>query len=123
MKILVVDDGVKTLEMLQANLENYGFTVETAINGAQAISKAETGSPDAVILDIKMPDMDGWQVCKTLKSNLLTKEIPIIFLTAFSKKEDFDRAKQLGAFLFLTKPVDLNGLAAILRHLAVPKYF
>jgi DNA-binding response OmpR family regulator len=105
-KILVVDDDSNAVKLLKLNLEAYGFDVVMAINGRDGLDKASSESPDAIILDVRMPDLNGWQVCERLKKDPKTKAIPVIFLTAYSQKNEFEKSKTLGAELFLTKPLD-----------------
>jgi CheY-like chemotaxis protein len=105
-KILVVDDNNKSINLLKLNLEAYGFDVATAINGREGLDKAFSESPDAIILDVRMPALNGWQVCERLKKDLRTQAIPVIFLTAYSQKTDIEKSQKLGAELFLTKPLD-----------------
>jgi CheY-like chemotaxis protein len=114
-KILVVDDDTKAIELLKLNLESYGFDVVTATGGREGLDKAFSESPDTIILDVRMPDLDGWQVCGRLKKDPQTKAIPVIFLTAYSQKTDFEKSKKLGAHLFLTKPLDPEELAQKIR--------
>jgi len=114
-KILIVDDDDKSINLLKLNLEAYGFDVATAINGREGLDKAFSELPDAIILDVRMPVLNGWQVCERLKKDPRVEAIPVIFLTAYSQKTDFEKSKKLGADLFLTKPLDPEELVQKIR--------
>jgi CheY-like chemotaxis protein len=114
-KILVVDDDKNAIKLLKLNLEAYGFTVLTAISGRNGLDQAFSELPEAIILDVRMPDLNGWQVCERLKNEPRTQAIPVIFLTAYSQKTDFEKSKKLRADLFLNKPLDPEKLAQKIR--------
>jgi two-component system phosphate regulon response regulator PhoB len=103
-KILVIDDEADVLDMLIINLRAAGFTVVTAEDGASGLVKARTQPPSLIILDLMLPKMSGLEICKVLKSETATKNIPIIMLTA--KAEDVDKivGLELGADDYVTKP-------------------
>ncbi|MBF0224398.1 MAG: response regulator [Desulfobacterales bacterium] len=109
MKILIVDDDASNRTLLAAIIENINdsenYEIEFAEGGHEAIKKTNIPPyPDVVLLDIMMPDIDGYEVCKTIKSNELTKHIPIIFITARNQYEDEIKAFKLGAAEYITKP-------------------
>ena len=114
-KILAIDDKQDNLVTVSALLRNLipGCTVITSDSGAEGIKKAESERPDTILLDIKMPEMDGYEVCRHLKSNEKTKHIPVVMLTAI-KTDAGSRVKglELGADAFLSKPIDEAELAA-----------
>ena len=114
-KILAIDDKQDNLVTVSALLRNLipGCTVITSDSGAEGIKKAESERPDTILLDIKMPEMDGYEVCRHLKSNEKTKHIPVVMLTAI-KTDAGSRVKglELGADAFLSKPIDEVELAA-----------
>ena len=116
-KILIVDDDNKSIELLKLNLEAYGFDVVTSLNGGEGLDKAFSELPDAIILDVRMPVLNGWQVCERLKKDPGAKAIPVIFLTAYSQKTDFEKSKKMGADLFLTKPLDPEELVQKIREI------
>jgi DNA-binding response OmpR family regulator len=120
-KILIIDDEVKALALLKTNLEDANFEVHTANNGVEGVIRAIQIIPDLIILDVRMPELDGWDVCKRLKSTASTKDIPIVFLTAFSSDKDREKAKTLGAAEYLTKPIDPEKLLNILRDILLAK--
>ncbi len=108
-KILIVDDESNIIELIRLYLEKEGFSVLVARNGTEALSKFRTDSPDLVILDIMIPEPDGWQVCREIR---LSSNVPIIMLTA--KSETFDKVLglELGADDYLTKPFEAKELVA-----------
>ena len=114
-KILAIDDKQDNLVTVSALLRNLipGCTVITSDSGAEGIKKAESERPDTILLDIKMPEMDGYEVCRHLKSNEKTKHIPVVMLTAI-KTDAGSRVKglELGADAFLSKPIDEVEFAA-----------
>ncbi|MCX7770148.1 MAG: response regulator [Proteobacteria bacterium] len=112
-KILVVDDEKDNLTILDFYLKQRGFETILTTNGNEAISVAQKESVDLIILDIMMPEMDGFEVCKRLKENPLTQDIPIIFLTArYLDKKDLIYGLSLGAIDYITKPFDEGELFA-----------
>ena len=114
-KILVVDDEEKNVKLLEARLIPHGYTVCTASNGEHALEQVRREQPDLIILDILMPGMDGFTVCKTLKDDPETRLIPVIIMTALGQKEDRIRGIEAGADDFLTKPADRDELMARIR--------
>jgi CheY-like chemotaxis protein len=119
--ILVIDDEIRALELLKPSLEEYGFAVAVASSGRQAIEMAVVSPPRAIILDVCMPGMDGWETLRNLKTFYRTRDIPIAFLTAYSQASDEQKAKAIGARLFLTKPIDPEVLAAKIRDMVAKK--
>lgn len=103
--ILIVDDTPENLRLLSAMLSKQGdYIVRKALNGQAAVMAARTVVPDLILLDIMMPEMDGYQVCQRLKSEPETAEVPIIFLSALNETFDKVKAFQLGAVDYITKP-------------------
>jgi two-component system, cell cycle sensor histidine kinase and response regulator CckA len=116
--ILIVDDTPINLEMLFDFLGQAGFTVLIAEDGESAIARAEYAPPDLILLDILMPGMDGFETCRLLKNSELTKDIPVIFMTALSETLDKVKGFELGAVDYLTKPLQHQEvLARIELHL------
>lgn len=109
-KILVVDDEEHILMILKDSLEFSGFHVVTAANGEEALMMVAQENPDLVVLDVGMPKLDGWEVCRRLKGNEQTKNLPIIILTAYAQTSDQRKGLDLGADRFITKPCDLTYL-------------
>lgn len=116
--ILIVDDTPINLEMLFDFLANTGYTVLVAEDGESALSRAEYAPPDLILLDILMPGIDGFETCRRLQSNELTKDIPIIFMTALSETVDKVKGLSLGAVDYITKPLQHEEvLARVKLHL------
>ena len=106
-KILIVDDEKDTLLLLEKRLIAEGYSVLTADNGKDAITIAKSKSPDLIILDVLMPDMDGGEVAEKLKDSPRTKNIPIIFLTAlFTRKEEYAKNHIVADNITFAKPFD-----------------
>src|SRR3989338_4755441 len=103
-KILVVDDEKDINELIQYNLEKEGYQVIQAFDGAMAIKLAEVESPDCIVLDLMLPQVDGLDVCRHLRQNEQTKKIPIIMLTAKGEESDIIVGLKLGADDYVTKP-------------------
>lgn len=104
--ILIVDDTPTNLEMLLDFLEDSGFKVSVAEDGESAVEMAEYAPPDLILLDILMPEMDGFETCRRLKLNQATQDIPIIFMTALTEKVDKVKGLNLGAVDYITKPLE-----------------
>src|SRR5918912_3075390 len=108
--VLVCDDDPVILRLLQVNLELEGYRVLLAEDGEKAVEVAAAEHPDLVILDVMMPRMDGYEACRRLKAGELTRDIPVIFLSARAEKADIDKGRQQGASDYLTKPFDAGDL-------------
>lgn len=102
--ILIVDDNALNRKILREQLEKVGVSTLDAENGAQAIAISKSELPDMILLDIMMPGVNGYEVCKTLKEDMNTKDIPIIFLTAKIESEDIVKGLRLGAVDYINKP-------------------
>ncbi|MFA6403914.1 MAG: PAS domain S-box protein [Salinivirgaceae bacterium] len=110
--ILIVDDLLENLQLLSEILSNHGYKIHTATSGQEAIESANTIPTDLILLDIMLPDLDGFEVCKSLKANEKTKAIPIIFISALSETKKKLLAFSLGAADYITKPFILNEVLA-----------
>jgi two-component system cell cycle response regulator len=115
--ILLVDDNEQNLELMSAYIEELGCTVRMARDGVEALEAVESQKPDIILLDVMMPRMSGFQVCKKLKSEDGTKEIPIVMVTALSEVSDVEHAVDVGADDFLSKPVNRLELLTRVRSL------
>lgn len=111
-KILVIDDYADNVFLLQDRLEREGYEVITAYEGKMGIEKAINESPDLILLDIMMPDISGYDVCRTLSSNEATKLIPIILVTALTDAENLKEGLSAGAFDYVKKPFNKTELLA-----------
>jgi DNA-binding response OmpR family regulator len=109
-KILIIDDDTDALDTLQMILEKSGYIITTALNGKSGIKKAWEEKPDMIVLDVMMPDMDGFQVCEIIKTDAVTKDIPIIMLTGRDMGDDIALALDKKADWFITKPYDIKYL-------------
>ena len=113
-RILIVDDDPHISELVHVNLDAAGYDVDRASNGHEAIDHIATRHPDLIVLDVMMPEMDGWELCKTIRDDPECRNIRIVMLTA----RDTDRDKMIGKGVFgvddyLTKPFDLDELLSI----------
>ncbi|MFH1771703.1 MAG: response regulator [Candidatus Omnitrophota bacterium] len=109
-KILVVDDEASVVKALTKSLQFQGYDVITAASGKECICKAEEYCPDVILLDVLMPELNGLEVCKLLKDNEKTKNIPVIMLTALADEEDAVKGLEEGARCYITKPYNLMDL-------------
>lgn len=103
-KVLVVDDDPSMIKVLRLLLKTKGFDIIEAESGMKAIAAARRQLPDIVLLDIMMPDVDGFEVCRKLKLDPLTEDIPVIFVTARTAREHVERGISLGAQGYIKKP-------------------
>jgi CheY-like chemotaxis protein len=104
-KILVVDDEPDIVRVVVKIMEARGHTVTTAADGPEALERVSSDPPDVVILDLNLPRMDGWEVCKRLKTGDGTKHIPVVMMTAaYVSVEDADKGTELGADEYVVKP-------------------
>ncbi|HEY6000966.1 MAG TPA: response regulator [bacterium] len=117
-KILLVDDDVTLRELLADALEREGYTILQAGNGEEGVAAALNGKPDLVISDIVMPEMDGWQLCQTLRSLPSTKTVPFLFLSSLDQAPQKLRAQRLGADDYITKPFHLATILEKVRTLS-----
>ena len=115
-KILIVDDEEDVLELVRYNLDKNGYKVETAATGEQALAKARAKPPDLIILDLMLPGIDGLDVCKKLKNDTKTQNIPVIMLTAKGEETDIVTGLELGADDYVTKPFSPKVLVARIRR-------
>lgn len=120
--ILVVDDNLNNLDVLFDLLNNNMYEVLFATDGESAIERVEFAKPDLILLDIMMPNMDGFETCKYLKSNKRTKNIPIIFMTALDDTENIIKGFEMGAYDYITKPIQPEEvLSRIKTHITIQK--
>jgi signal transduction histidine kinase len=120
--ILVVDDTLSSLQQLQSILQSNGFTVIVTQDGISALSKAEYAEPDLILLDILMPGLDGLEVCRKLKNNKKTQDIPIIFMTALTDTDNKVKGFNTGGIDYITKPIEEEELIVRIKtHLTLRK--
>ncbi|MCE1248518.1 MAG: SpoIIE family protein phosphatase [Firmicutes bacterium] len=122
-KVLIVDDTPENIDLINGILENH-YSIKAALNGKKALKIAQSQDPpDIILLDIMMPDMDGYEVCGQLKSNPATASIPVIFITALSEIEDERKGLDMGAVDYITKPVSPPVvLSRVRNHLELKRY-
>jgi two-component system, sensor histidine kinase and response regulator len=114
--ILIVDDTPDNLRLLSSTLMERGYKVRSVINGAMALMGAQAAPPDLIMLDIKMPDMDGYEVCRLLKENRQTREIPVIFISALDEVFDKVKAFTSGGVDYIQKPFQIEEVLARIEN-------
>ncbi len=118
--VLVVDDNLQNLQYLGNVLEENGFEPTLTRNGPQALEFLEHEKPDLILLDIMMPEMDGYEVCRILKEDVSVKEIPVIFITAKTETDDIVKGFEVGGVDYVTKPFNsAELLARVKTHIEV----
>jgi len=105
-RILIADDNHQNCELLDAYLADEGYQIEMVHDGQQTLDSVARSQPDLILLDIMMPKVSGYEVCKRLKSNAETRDVPIVMITALAEMGDIEKAVNAGANDFLTKPVN-----------------
>jgi DNA-binding response OmpR family regulator len=113
--VLVADDDPVIVRLLELNFRLGGFRVSTATRGDQAVDLAVARTPDAIVLDVSMPGIDGYEACRRLREDHHLDGLPIVLLTAHSQDEDLDRGYALGIVAYVTKPFDPQVLVATVR--------
>ncbi len=116
-KILAVDDEKHILRLVQINLEKAGYEVVTGSNGREAIEKVRSEKPELIVMDVMMPEMDGFEALKQLKADPETADIPVIMLTAKAQDADVFHGWQSGADLYLTKPFNPMELLTFVKRI------
>jgi len=115
--ILVVDDEMYILNILDFSLDSEGFRVVTAANGEEALFKADEIKPDLIILDVMMPKIDGFEVCRALKAKKETSKIPVILLSAKDRDADKQKGAEVGCDRYMTKPFSPGRLIETVQEL------
>ncbi len=114
-KILVIDDESEITQIVEAFLENAGYLVATENSSIMGIERAREFKPDLVLLDIMMPNMDGYEICDELKKNKETASTPVIFLTGKDSRDDKGKSFQVGGDMFVKKPFSCERLLEIIN--------
>ncbi len=109
-EVLVIDDELNMRKIIETNLRASGYNVVTAATGEEGLAAAARKKPDLIFLDIKMPRMPGWDVLSALRADRRLAEVPVIIMTAFTRKEEETRAADMGVRGFLSKPFDVKNL-------------
>ncbi len=110
-RILIVEDDIDISNMLKIFFKSQGYDVDTALTGPESLEKTRVGLPHLIVLDIMLPGMDGYEVCRTLRTQTRTSHIPIIFLTQKDERSDKLQGLELGADDYITKPFDIEELS------------
>ena len=109
-KILLVEDNEMNRDMLSRRLQRQGHDVNEAVNGKEALEKITTALPDLILMDLSLPEMDGWEATRRLKADSTTKDIPVIILTAHALKTDREGAFEAGCDDYDIKPINFQRL-------------
>ena len=116
-KILIADDNLQNCELLDAYLSDDSYEIAMAHDGRETLKKVAEFRPDLILLDIMMPKLSGYEVCKQLRADASTRDIPVLMVTALAEMGDIERAVQAGADDFLTKPVNRLELTTRVKSL------
>jgi two-component system cell cycle response regulator DivK len=116
-RILLVEDNELNRDMLSRRLSHRGYEVIMAGNGRQGVDMARSLNPDVVLMDLSLPEIDGWQVARMLKSDAHTRDIPVVALTAHAMLGDREKALEAGCDDYATKPVDMPFLVGMIERL------
>jgi CheY-like chemotaxis protein len=116
-KILVVDDNEMNLDMLSRRLQVRGHVVLRAMDGVQGIDLANRELPDLILMDMSMPQLNGWEATQQLREAPLTKDIPVVAVTSHNMKGDQEKALRAGCSAFVSKPVDFQKLEQVMQGL------
>jgi CheY-like chemotaxis protein len=120
--VLLAEDNPQHLELIEAYMDEMPeVRLITAVNGAEAIAKVQAETPDLVLLDIMMPKMSGFEVCKRIKGDPRTRDTLVVMVTALNETGDIERAAECGTDDYLTKPVDRKALVKLVRNLLSTK--
>lgn len=119
-KILLVEDNVQNRYLMTFLLERSGYSVTVAEDGQQALESLASETPDIILMDMQLPRMDGYEATRRIKSDERLKGIPLVALTAHSMKGDRAKAVEAGCDEYVTKPVDADGLVALIERLITP---
>ena len=120
-RVLLAEDEPNIVESLTFILERSGFEVATTTNGRQALEVAQSDTPDILILDVMLPELDGYEVLRRLRADTRTKTLPVLMVTAKGQREDRETAMKCGADMFITKPFVNSELIAAVEKLAVDR--
>jgi two-component system, OmpR family, alkaline phosphatase synthesis response regulator PhoP len=116
-KILIADDNVQNVELLEASLSDVDCEIRTALDGEETLRAVAEFAPDLLLLDVMMPKLSGFEVCRKLRANPATQELLILMVTALNEAADFERGVQAGTDDFLTKPVNKVELLCRIKSL------
>jgi PleD family two-component response regulator len=114
-RILIADDNAQGVELLEAYLSGPEYELQTAVDGEETLRKVKDWQPDLILLDVMMPKISGFEVCKRIRSNPATSDIVVLMVTALDQPSDIDRAVEVGTNDFLTKPINKTELLLRVR--------
>ncbi len=115
MQILIIEDEVNVAELLRINMERRGLPVLIAGDGTSGLKLAFESKPDVVLLNVRLPDIDGWEVCRRIKENPATQNAFVVFVTAAAQQGDMEKAREAGSDYFMSKPFDINNLLEVIH--------
>lgn len=116
-RVMAVDDDPVIRGLLEVNLEMEGHAVVTAVDGQDALDKVRADPPDLILLDVMMPNVNGWQVAEALKADASTRAIPVVFLSARAMEADVRKGTEIGVESYVTKPFDPIDLMDLVSRL------
>ena len=116
-RILVIEDNEDNLSLMRLLLERADYDVIAAVDGFTGLDRARAEQPDLILLDLAMPEMDGWEVARKLKSDIITQSIPVIAVTAHALPKDRERAMEAGCDAFIVKPFSVAKLIGEIENL------
>jgi len=116
-RILLVEDNELNIDMLSRRLKKRQFDVILAMSGVEALDKAHAEKPDLILMDIELPDLDGWEASRRLKADPATQQIPIIAVTAHAMADDEAKSREAGCDDYESKPIEFERLIAKIQHL------
>ena len=116
-RVLIVDDNQQNAELLEAHLDGTGYETRLATNGEDAIRAAKEWTPDVVLLDVMMPKVSGFEVCKALRADPATRAAGVLMITALDQPTDIERAVDVGTDDFVTRPINKNELLVRVKAL------
>ncbi len=116
-RVLIADDNVQGAELLEAYLSDTGYELRTAADGEQTLQQVNSWQPDVILLDIMMPRISGFEVCKRLRADPASQDVGVLMITALDQPSDIERAVEVGADEFLSKPINKNELLLRVRSL------
>lgn len=115
-KILLVEDEAEIRQFIQSALEMEGYQVLTAPNGVKLISNIRVDRPDLILLDIQLPWVDGYELCKAIKAHPEYRKIPVVFVSIRNRPEDIEAGRACGADDYVTKPIDLEHFLGVVKR-------
>ncbi len=117
MRILIADDNVQNAELLEAHLDGSGYEIRIATNGEETLAMAQEWVPEIVLLDVMMPKLSGFEVCKRLRAEPATQGVGVLMVTALDQPTDIEKAVEVGTDDFLSKPINKTELLLRVRAL------